>query len=87
MEPVTRELDITEVDAWKLAEVEVAKLPPYLGEDELTAKRLVEKYKGIVSLQDAVALLDALVEAGKLEKQERRNPQGGSHVSCYVAVK
>ena len=72
------------VTVWDIAQKEVDKLSPYLAEDELTPQRLAARNKGTLSLQDAIGLLDALVEAGTLERVERRNPKGGSHIFAYV---
>jgi hypothetical protein len=72
-------------DAWTLAQQLADTLPPYLADDELTIDRLYEKNKDKMSKQDARDLLEKLVEAGTLDKQERRRKsKGGSHVFVYV---
>lgn len=72
-------------DPWKIAEQAVNKLPPYLQEGELTAERFYKAHTTeLHSTDDARSLLEELVKAGKLEKQERRSGRGGSHVYVYV---
>lgn len=62
-----------EMTAWDMAEEEVKKLPPVLQEDELTPDRFYEKHKSDFSgVEECRKFLDALVEAGRFEKQERR---------------
>jgi hypothetical protein len=71
--------------AWQLAQSFVDALPPYLEDDELTIDRFWERNKDKMSKQDARDLLEKLVEAGKLDKQERRRKgHGGSHIFVYM---
>lgn len=75
------------VKAWDLAQKAVDELPPYLGDDELTADRLYKRNQGKLSgIDDARKLLDALVEAGELRSADRRNKKGGGHVKAYLPV-
>ena len=70
---------------WHYIDEEVARLAPYLQDDELTVKRLVDRYPGKFKNQDAGRkFLDELVDAGKLEKQLRRLPEGGARTFIYV---
>lgn len=76
------------LDAWKIADEAVKELPPYLQDGELTAERFYKAHTTeLHSSDDARGLLEELVKAGKLEKQERRTGRGGSHVFIYVAKK
>lgn len=73
-------------NAWDLASEAVNKLPPYLQDDELTADRLQKQNpKQLHSMDDARKVLDGLVEAGELVKEERRSGKGGGHIFVYVA--
>ena len=74
-------------EVWDIVQKVVSELPPYLEDDELTVDRLILKNRAVLRKADAQSLLDRLVAEGTLEKQERRNPKGGSHVYAYVAVK
>jgi hypothetical protein len=72
--------------AWKIADDELRKLPPYLKDDEMTAERYYEAHKDMLSnIQDARMFLEALVESGRLKKEERRNKnKSGSRPVVYV---
>lgn len=74
--------------AWELAQKAADELPPYLRDDELTVDRFCERNKEKMTRADAQSLLDELVEAGKLLKQERRQPQGkkGGRLFAYAAI-
>ena len=75
------------MDAWKIAEKAIKELPPYLGDNELTAQRLYEQHKDQLSgVEDARELLKALVDAGELRIEERRSGKGGSRVKVYLPV-
>jgi hypothetical protein len=75
------------MDAWKIAEKAVKELPPYLADDELTARRLYERNRDqLKNPDDAKVLLDKLVDAGELRTEERRTGKGGSHVAIYLPV-
>lgn len=71
--------------AWDVAQAEIDALPPYLADNELTIDRFYEKNKETISKNEARELLEKMVEAGKLDKQERRSGRGGGHVFAYVA--
>ena len=75
------------MDAWKIAEKAVKELPPYLGEDELTAERLYKRNTAMLSsVEDARSVLDKLVEAGELRIEDRRSGKGGSRIKVYLSV-
>lgn len=71
-------------NAWDLAQGVAESLPPYLEDDDLTVTRFYEKNKDKMSQTEAREILEKLTEAGQLEKQERRNRKGGSHLVVYV---
>ena len=76
------------MDPWKIATQAVKELPPYLADDELTAQRLYENNKEQLSgVQDAKSVLNKLVEAGQLVKEQRRTRKGGSPIDVYIAVR
>jgi hypothetical protein len=71
-------------NAWDLAQSVAAELPPYLDDNDLTVTRFWEKNKDRMSQTEARDILEKLAEAGHLEKQERRNRKGGSHLIVYT---
>ena len=75
------------MDAWEIAMQAAKERPPYLADDELTADRFHKKYPELsASIDDARALLNDLVDAGKLRAEDRRNPKGGNGIKVYIAV-
>jgi hypothetical protein len=75
----------TAMDPWKIAEKAIKEMPPYLGDDELTAQRLYEKNKDKLSgIEDARTILKELVEAGQLRVEERRSGKSGSRIKVYL---
>jgi hypothetical protein len=72
-------------DAWQIVQIEVSALPPYLEDNDLTVERFYEKNKAVMTINEARNMLDRLVEAGTLEKQERRNRnKSGARAVVYV---
>lgn len=72
---------------WDLADKAVMELPPYLEDDDLTAERLYKKHMDMLSgPDDARDVLKALVDAGEMRAEVRRNRKGGSKVTVYVTV-
>jgi hypothetical protein len=74
-------------NAWDIAQSTADTLPPYLEDDDLTVTRFWEKNKDKMSQTEAREILERLTEAGQLEKQERRNRKGGSHLIVYTVTK
>jgi hypothetical protein len=72
--------------AWQIADDELKKLPPYLKDDEMTVDRYYAAHKDMLgSIQDARLFLEALVESGRLRKEERRNrKKSGTRPVVYV---
>ena len=78
---------MTKQAAWTVAQKAVNELPPYLGDDELTAERLYNQNKDkLSSIEDARTVLKELVEAGQLRTEERRSGKGGSRIKVYLTV-
>ena len=75
-------------DLWQYLDDEVAKLPPYLKDDEVTAQRLADRHPEQFKNTDAARkFLDEKVKRGELVKEVRRAEEGGNKPYVYVEAK
>lgn len=75
-------------DAWQIAQEAAEKIPPYLKDDELTVDRFWQKNKDKMTVTEARNLLEDMIEAGLLVKEQRRKQgKGGGRAVVYLTKK
>lgn len=85
---VEKSMGITENELWADMNAELEKLPPYLSDTDVTVERFYQAHQDkFLTMNAAQKWLSEMVKAGKMKKERRRNPEGGTNHAVFIPVK